>query len=518
MARNLASMPTGAYHPSTGADVMNYLCQGNDALATGINGQVFTKDNFVELSNIIFNDQNLRTQLAFELYDKIGLTYVASNAYRNQLKMLKKDVLNNGAIVEEIAMDKIEPMPYNPEVNWQLTLKNYLPTYAEIFHKLNRAQVYPLSNIIPILKRATTSEATFLQVLNEQLELLSSSNEIDEFEAFLQLIFYIATDRAYPIEVNTLNDDASYKDFVALVNTYANNLTFASRDYNMLNFKRATPLERMIFITTSEVSAHMNVYVNAPAYNLEFVKILTERTIIVPSLPENCVGLLMDDRLAQIYDVLYATDSNHNGLTMSDNQFLHVQQIISSSLQFNAIAFYTSVTNPTQITTVTPVDNTTLTKGQTYPIQATVNQGYTNVKYKLEGNTDENTQITPFGLLYIGQNEQTSAINVIVTTALGNQTKTMTYYIKGNTPVIQALYPVSGSTLDKNQSYQLSWKLSSGNGTPTFTLVGTPDGAKITSDGLLTIESTYATSSLQVKAEIGSSSVTNTYTIPSDVE
>lgn len=513
MARNLASMPTGAYHPSTGADVMNYLCQGNDVLAAGINGQVFTKDNFVELSNIIFNNQNLRTQLAFELYDKIGLTYVASNAYRNQLKMLKKDVLNNGAIVEEIAMDKIEPMPYNPEVNWQLTLKNYLPTYAEIFHKLNRAQVYPLSNIIPILKRASTSEATFLQVLNEQLELLSSSNEIDEFEAFLQLIFYIATDRAYPIKVNALSDDASYKDFVALVNTYANNLSFPSRDYNMLNFKRATPLERMIFITTSEVSAHMNVYVNAPAYNLEFVKILTERTIIVPSLPENCIGLLMDDRLAQIYDVLYATDSNHNGLTMSDNQFLHVQQIISSSLQFNAIAFYTTVTNPSEITTVTPVDNTTLTKGQTYPIQATVNQGYTNVKYKLEGNTDENTQITPFGLLYIGQNEQASAINVIITTALGSQTKTMTYYIKGNTPVIQALYPVNGSTLNKNQSYQLSWKLSSGSGTPTFTYNGTSSAATISPDGLLTIKSNYTDSTLSVKAQIGSSSVTNTYTI-----
>lgn len=514
MARNLAFMPTGAYQPSSGADVMNFLCQGNDVLAAGINGQVFTKDNFVELSNIIFNDQNLRTQLAFELYDKIGLTYVASNAYRNQLKMLKKDVLNNGAIVEEIAMDKIEPMPYNPEVNWQLALKNFMPTYGEIFHRLNRAQVYPLSNIIPILQRASTSEATFLQVLNEQLELLSSSNEIDEFEYFLELIHYIAENRAYPVQTDALSDDGSYKDLVALINTHANNLTFASRDYNMFNFKRATPLERMVFITTSEVSAHMNVYVNAPAYNLEFVKILTERTIIVPSLPENCVGLLMDDRLAQIYDVLYATDSNHNGLTMSDNQFLHVQQIISSSMQFNAIAFYTTVTNPTEITQVTPVDNTTLTKGQTYPIQATVNQGYTNVKFELQGNTDENTQITPFGLLYVGQNEQAGAINVIIKSALGNQTKTMTYYIKGNTPVIQALYPATNSTLDKPGTYQLSWKLSSGSGTPSFSIVGTPAGASISADGLLTIEDNYATATIQVKADIGSSSVTNTYNIP----
>ena len=57
MARNLASMPTGAYQPSSGADVMNFLCQGNDVLMSGVNGQVFTKDNFVELSNIIFNER-----------------------------------------------------------------------------------------------------------------------------------------------------------------------------------------------------------------------------------------------------------------------------------------------------------------------------------------------------------------------------------------------------------------------------------------------------------------------------
>lgn len=513
MARTLASMPRGAYSPSTGADVMNYLCQDNKILQAGINGQVFTTENFVELSNIIFKDNNLSTQLAFEFYDKIGLTYVAGSEFYNPLKPFKKDLLNNGAIVEEIAIDKIEPMPYNPEVNWQLAFKNFLPTYGEIFHDLNRAQVYPLTNIIPILKRAATSESTFLEVMNQQLALMAESNEIDEFEYFLDLVKYVATNRSYPIVTDAPSTKEDYEDFVALINTYANNLTFASRDYNMFNFKRATPLNRMVLITTSEIAANLNAKVNAPAYNLEFVKILTERTFIVPSLPDNCLALLADDRIFQIYDVLYATDSNHNGITMADNQFLHVQQIISASLQFNAIAFFAVANDPTSITSVTPENATYLRKGQRYPIQVKLDKGYQNVKFELSGNTDKNTQITPYGLLYIGQNEAASAISINVKSAIGNQTKLLTYYITGNAPKLSRLLPISGSTLKKNDTYQLGWEFETGNGTPTFDIESTPAGASITADGLLTIEDSFASGSITINATCGGSKVSATYTV-----
>lgn len=509
--RELTSMPNGFYSPSSGADVMNFLVQGNNVLMAGVNGQTFTRDNFVELSNIIINDQNLRTQLYFELWDKIGLTYVASNAYRNQLKMLKKDVLGHGDIVEELALDKIEPMPFNPEINWQMALKNFMPTSATMFHKINRAQVYPLTVNDTLLRRAVQSESTFLEFINQQMELQAMSNEMDEFDYFLDLIKYIATDKSYPIKVTSLSTADDYKDYVALVNTYANNLTFASRDYNMLNFKRATPLNRLVFITTSEISAQMNVFVNAPAYNLEFVKILTERTIIVPELPENCIGLLMDDRLAQIYDVVYATDGNHNGMTRGENYFLHVQQIISASSQFNAIAFFTTAEEPTAITLTSPTANTQLVKGQTYPIVATVDKGYTKLTYDIQGQTDENTQITPYGLLYIGQNEQASVINVTLTTYNGVST-TVSYYVRGNTPVISALYPVNNTSLDKNNSYQLTWEFSSGNGTPTFT-ISPSSPSTISANGLLTIPSTETAETITVTASIGSSQVQRTYNI-----
>lgn len=511
MAEILNEMPRVAYNTSaSGVDIMNYCLQNNDILANGLNGQTFTRDNFVELSNIIFNDAQLRTQLIFTLIDKIGLTYVASNAYYNQLKLLKKDVLNNGSIVEEIALDMIEPMPYNPEVNWQQALKNFTPVYQEIFHALNRSQVYPMTVNETLLRRASTSPMAFAQMVNEQFANQVASNEADEFEYFLDLVKYVAVNRAYPVNTGAIATKESYESLVALINTYANNLSFVSRDYNLLNFRRATPRERLIFITTSQIASEMNVYVNAPAYNLEFVKILSERTIIVPELPENCVGLLCDDRVFQIYDVFYGTDNNHNGLTRSENYFLHVDQIISSSTQFNCIAFFTTTTPNAIFGVVTPASGNTLNKGQATAIIPTItNSTYKQVKYTLDGNLDSNTQITPYGLLYIGQQEKASTLKITMT-GYGGTTQVVTYYVSGNQPKIESVTPASGSSLIAGQQYQLITRLSNGVGTPTYAIKA--GDSTITSDGLLTaVAGDDGTTTVTVT--VGSDSMDVTYDI-----
>lgn len=515
MARTLKQMPKTRFIAKSGSDVANYIIQGNETLVEGLNGQTFTRDNFVELGNVIFNDPNLRTQFIYELYDKIGLTYVADYSYTNPLKFFKKDALNNGSIVEEMALDVIEPMPYNPEINWSKALKNFMPTYGEIFHKLNRAQVYPITLNETLLRRAMTSEGAFLDFINEQMKLLSTSNEVDEFGYFLDLINYIATNRAYPIEVTITDDRTGWEKLVAKINETAMLLTFPSRKYNLFNFNRSTPLERLVFITTAEISSKMNVYVNAPAYNLEFVKLLSERTVIVPSLPKNCYGLLLDERTVQIYDVLYATDNNHNGLTRSENTFLHVQQIISSSLQFNAVALYSEVVEPTSIEVVNPAVNSTLNKGQATPIEVKVaDSTYQQVTYSLSGNVSPNTQITPYGLLYVGQDETASVLTVTVTSYDGKQTKTLTYNVGGNAPIIQSITPPSGSTLKKGQSYSVFATVTNTTLTPTYTLKTQEVQAGTKLDGnLLSIDATETKTPLEVEVKVGATTQTASYTV-----
>lgn len=503
MSRTLQSMNGNLkLNPNVnGVDILNSAVQSNNALSMALNGQQFTDDNFVELSQIIINDNDLSTQLYYELYDKIGLTYIATMSFNNRLKILKKDVLNVGSIVEEIAVDLTEPIPYNPEINWKYELKNFLPVYKEIFHKVNRAEVYPLTFNRTLFKRAMRTPQTFVDFLTQQYEILYTSNEADEFEKFLDDVKFVATNRSFPVNVGNISTKDDYLHLVALINTYANNLTFPSREYNLLNFKRVTPLERIVFITTSQIASELNTMVNQGAFNFEFVKILAERTIIVPSLPDDCLALICDDRVFQIYDVEYFTDTTHVGINASDNSFLHVQQIISASTQFNAVAFYTNKqTNPT-IISVDPQDKSVLTKGKVYNIIPTLTPGYKQVKFELMGNTDENTQITVFGMLYIGQREKAQVINVKLT-AFGGATQTMTYYISGNEIEILNISPMNGSILQKNNSYQIIVMTNNPFIKPTFTMITETDNTTLTSDGYLTIKAEETNTEIELSVQV----------------
>lgn len=437
MATTLTALPQGLYNPmSRGSDIMNLLVQDNSILASALGDEPFTTENFVQKASIIINNENLVNQVYYELIDKIGLTYVATSSFYNKLNFLKKDALNNGDIVEEIQIDAIEPITYNPEINWQMAFKQYLPQMKTAFHKLNRAQVYPLTRNTIALKRAMRTEGAFANFIGEYMTNPTKSNQMDEFAYFGRAIYEIAENNAFPVEVGIPATTATYDEFLAIINTYAMNLGMPSRDYNMLGFKRTSDPQDLMFVTTPEILAHIQKLVKAKDYNLEFSAILADRTVTVSSdmLPENCLGLLCDTRCAQIYDVLYATDSNHNGLTMEDNIFLHVQQIISVSGGWNSVAFYTVVSEPTQVVFTTTAQ--TVAKGSTLLVEATSQDatstiGYQHITYSISGQTDENTKITTFGLLYIGQNEQASTITVTATNYLG-ASATLSITVKGN--------------------------------------------------------------------------------------
>lgn len=416
-----------------GVALANDIAKADPVVTKALDGQLFTNDNFSSLGALITQDDNLMNSFYHTLIDKVGLTWVASNEFYNKLKFLKKDYLQTGSIVEEIAYDAIEAMPYNPEVDWQKALKNFPFVTAELFHRLNRADVYPVTINQMKLKQAFFTPQSFRDFVVRELENLTSSNEMDEFGYCVQTANHLASNVAYPIAIGgTLATVDEYKHLLATINTYAEILTMPSRSFNKLGFKRVSNIERLVLVTTPEVLANLNVNVNAPAYNLEYVKILASRTITVPEMPENCVAMLVDERAFQIYDIVYATDYNHNGITRADNYFLHVQQIFSTSPAFNCIKFVTveSVTAPV-LGDFNMIDETELTKGQTYQVSCSVTSGYSKVTYSLEDATDENTQITTYGLLYIGQNEKATEIKVTAT-AIENVTKQATYKIKGN--------------------------------------------------------------------------------------
>ena len=169
-----------------GVTLANDIAKADPVVTQALNGQLFTNDNFSSLGALITQDDNLMNSFYHTLIDKVGLTWVASNEFYNKLKFLKKDYLQTGSIVEEIAYDAIEAMPYNPEVDWQKALKNFPFVTAELFHRLNRADVYPVTINQMKLKQAFFTPQSFRDFVVRELENLTSSNEMDEFEYCVQ--------------------------------------------------------------------------------------------------------------------------------------------------------------------------------------------------------------------------------------------------------------------------------------------------------------------------------------------
>ena len=233
------------------------------------------------------------------------------------------------------------------------------------------------------------------------------------------------------------------------------------------------------------------------------------------------VEILMGDINAfRCYVNLYASDFNHNGAVMGDTHFLHVHETYSSSIVYPVIAFKSSAVTASVLGDFKPASNTVLNKGDTEMISIPVTSGDNKqVHYTLTGNTAPETQIQPWGLLYVGQNEQASVITVTATIEDGNNgspvTKSVTYQIRGNTPKFGFVQPQDHSVIKKGEVVQLMASLVEGQAPITYsiTTTGVHSGTTITPSGLLTINAAETQPKITIKLQAGVTSTTVEYTI-----
>lgn len=220
------------------------------------------------------------------------------------------------------------------------------------------------------------------------------------------------------------------------------------------------------------------------------------------------------------YVNLYASDFNHNGAVMGDTHFLHVHETYSSSIVYPVIAFKTSDVTPSVLGEFKPASGIALNKGDTEMISIPVTAGDNKqVHYTLTGNTVPETQIQPWGLLYVGQNEQASAITVIATIEDGGKgtsvAKTASYKIKGNETKFGFVQPQDHSTIKKGEVVQVMASLVERQAPITYSIItsGVHSGTTITPSGLLTINAAEKQPKITIKLQAGVTSTTVEYTI-----
>ena len=301
-------------------------------------------------------NRNYYNQFVDALVMRIGMTYVHQQQWKNPLAVFKKASLRYGSTVQEAAVKWVKGHSYNDDA--EDVFKLHRPEAAVWYHSQNRRDQYEMSIVQTELRSAFTAENGLNEFVAQCLKQPMNADEYDEYRIMLELIaFYEKNFGFFKHHLSGKpNDEATGKEFLKAVRTYASKLAFPNTIYNGVRLQDLPVFAKrseLVLITTPEINASVDVDTLASVFHLEKAD-MQVRTIEVDEFPladDNCVALLTTEDFFQCRDTVYQNDSIYNPKTMGSNYFLNHWGIYSVSPFVPAIMFTTA--EGTDVTTVT---------------------------------------------------------------------------------------------------------------------------------------------------------------------
>jgi hypothetical protein len=318
-------------------------------------------------------------QFIDSLVMRIGYTYVHQQAFSNPLGIFKKNKLMYGNSVQEMVPKWIRAHSYVDDA--EDVFKMARPDVATWYHSQNRRDRYDITINEQELRTAFTDSYGLNKLVASFMNTPTNADEYDEYRIMLQLLaFYGNKWGFYKHHLSAApTDDATGKEFLTAVRSYAGKLRFPNTIYNC-NVIEDVPVfvkpSELVLLLTPDTQAAIDVNTLASVFQLDKADI-KYRTVEVDEFPmQNVVAILTTEDFFQCYDTVYETTSMYNPKTLGTNYFLHHWGIYSVSPFVPAIAFTTDAA--TSVTTVTQkvtaiaatIDNATPDLGESTAIHA----------------------------------------------------------------------------------------------------------------------------------------------------
>ena len=376
-----------------------------------------TQDNLALVESQIYKYEATRNEYYMAI-DKIALTDVDNMEFENELARLKKAAFTYGKDTESLWINLIKAQNYNASTAAADLFKRFKPEILSVYHTLNRTDVYPLTIDYEIYTRMFTSEAGFGDMMGSMLQVLETSNQVDEFLMFKNLIHgNIVEGKVGTVVVSPIIDKQSANDFVIAVKKQSDLWKFPTDVYNYAGVSNTCPKARQVLILGSAIKSLIDVEVLAVAYNLEKVAYDTVQIDVdnFGALGDDVYAMLVDERWFNVRDKLQITNEVENQIGLYRNKFKHVHQLFGALPFYNATVF--TKATPTLVSIDLRPDAVTISKGQgrAFVVEA-VGTNNPPAKCTFEHNgTDPDTYITTTGFLYVGVGETTTPITVTAT-------------------------------------------------------------------------------------------------------
>lgn len=290
------------------------------------------------------------------LVNRIGRTYVYGKIFNNPLAIFKKDKLNYGSTIQNVAFKWLKAHSYVDDDD--TLLKMARPDGVAWYVSQNRRDRYDLSVSQDELRTAVDSEYGLNDLVARMMELPSNSDNYDEMQIMLNLLALYETQYGFTKRKLTAapTDEATGKEFLTRVMADTGLMKFPSTTFNAQEFQDVPTFvtdDEMILIVTPETNASIKVNTYAGLFNLDEAR-AQARIVEVPYIPiPNAVAVLTTRDIFDVHDTLLQTESFWNPQTLTNNYYLHHWGIYAPNPYVPAVLYTTGDAEETQTTTMT---------------------------------------------------------------------------------------------------------------------------------------------------------------------
>lgn len=311
-----------------------------------------TQNNIAQVQEAMTDQSNygVANEFMATLLNMVAVQVIHTKIFENPLSPLKKGKKPLGDTVIEIYNNFLKAKQYDREGK-ELFKRNLADTKV-IMHRHNREDTYPVTVSQVDLQRAFASYENLESYIQNTIQTVYNSAELDEFILVKNLIKQAYEQNAMKVVyIDDPNESqVNGEKFIKVVKTISGDMQFPNdRNNAYLQAKGNTDEEPLItfsrkkeqvLILDNATDVSLSVDVLAKIFNMSVAEFNDTRKIVIDAFPHPGMrGALVDEQFFQIYDENIFFTRWNNPLGLYDNYYLHVFQTLSYSILCNATVF-----------------------------------------------------------------------------------------------------------------------------------------------------------------------------------
>lgn len=326
--------------------------------------------NDIEILRAITEYPTARNEFINTLVNKIVKTEFFNRAYKNPLEFLQKGTIPFGTSIEQIFVGMAKKKNFTENFGTSSVDSLIGKEDADVkvnYISKNFGYKWKVTVSEAMLRGAFTNSEGLTNLVNNLIESAYRNMYFTRYEDMKGILLRDGTVKSNGTlsngllgDINSLDAskrtmvvDVDSTDITSLaekIRTYVDRLRFMSNKYNLNGVYTHSLPQDLVFFTTPEIKAKLDVNVLAFAFNIDKAEV-PSRIILLDELgkvkgvtdssnaetTQEVLGILADKDLIQYYTTLEDSRNFENGDTLSYNIFLHNQGICAKADFVNSI-------------------------------------------------------------------------------------------------------------------------------------------------------------------------------------